>query len=364
MIMCDKCFSDAELISLIQRKGKHGTCPLCGRKNVYVYNTEEDEELSLMFDELLSIYTPVSLLPQEYPKADIRMLKNELATRWNIFNNKSEAEIYKMTIAICKEKYEYTPEVFDSPIGIAELYDEEYLREHSLLIANSWEEFVKNLKTENRFHTHHLNLDLLRRFCSYIRKPYKQGQIFFRSRISSENGIIEKEMGAPEIEKATDGRANARGIRCLYLGDSAATTIYETRAGAYDYVTVGQFQLKKDIIVADLKGINQISPFMDVLDCLEYAINKEHLNKIDDEMSKVMRRSDSVLEYLPTQYIADFIKSIKDSNGQNEYSGIEYKSVMHKKGYNLALFDPDLFECVATDVYRIDAIDYKESRLQ
>lgn len=52
-------------------------------------------------------------------------------------------------------------------------------------------------------------------------------------------------MGAPPIDKTTDGRANARGIRCLYLGDTAETTIYETRAGAYDYVTVVNFNSKK-----------------------------------------------------------------------------------------------------------------------
>lgn len=166
-------------------------------------------------------------------------------------------------------------------------------------------------------------------------------------------------MGAPPIDKTTDGRANARGIRCLYLGDTAETTIYETRAGAYDYVTVGKFQLKKDIIVVDLKKINQISPFIEGLDCLEYAINKEHLNKINDEMGKIMRRSDSPLDYVPTQYITDFVKSII-YDGNPEYAGIEYKSVMHNGGYNLALFDPDLFECIETEVYAIETIDYKK----
>ena len=114
--------------------------------------------------------------------------------------------------------------------------------------------------------------------------------MFYRCRISTEEGIPIEEMGAPPIDKTTDGRANARGIRCLYLGDAAETTIYEARAGAYDYVTVGKFRLKKDIIVVDLKKINQISPFLEGLDCLEYAINKEHLNKINDEMGKIIPR--------------------------------------------------------------------------
>ena len=145
----------------------------------------------------------------------------------------------------------------------------------------------------------------------------------------------------------------------MYLGDTAETTIYEARAGAYDFVTVGKFKLKKDIIVVDLKRINQISPFIEGLNCLEYAINKEHLNKINDEMSKIMRRSDSALDYVPTQYITDFVKSIIHDDVA-EYAGIEYKSVMHSEGYNLALFDPDLCECVDTQVYGIDTIDYRK----
>lgn len=76
-------------------------------------------------------------------------------------------------------------------------------------------------------------------------------------------------------------------------------------------------------------------------------------------MGKIMRRSDSALDYVPTQYISDFVKSIVH-DGVPEYAGIEYKSVMHDDGYNLALFEPDLFECIETEVYRIDAIEYRK----
>ncbi len=359
MIFCEKCFSDTEVISVIRNIAEVGECPLCKSKNVNIYDTNKYDDLSMMFDELISIYTPISLLPKSYPKSNTHLLKNELIYNWNIFNKKSESEVYDIITAICKDKYDYNSEVFDQPVGIQELYDREYLMKHSLLTTNSWTDFVDALKTKNRFHTHYIDLDLLERFCSYIRKPYKAGEILYRSRISEEDGIAIEEMGAPPIGQTADGRANARGIRCLYLGDSAETTIYETRAGAYDYVTVGKFQLKNDIIVVDLKRINQISPFIEGLDCLEYAINKEHLNKINDEMSKIMRRSDSTLDYVPTQYITDFVKSIVHDN-KEEYAGIEYKSVMHSGGYNLAIFNPDLFECIAVDVYRIDTIDYRK----
>jgi hypothetical protein len=57
------------------------------------------------------------------------------------------------------------------------------------------------------------------------------------------------------------------------------------------------------------------------------------------------------------------VKNILKSDGSPEYTGIEYKSVMHPEGYNLALFDPDLFECVGTKIYGIDTVDYRKHPL-
>ena len=165
MVICERCFCDTEVISVIRNKAEIGDCPLCKCKNVHIYDTDKYEDLSMMFDELISIYTPVSLLPDSYPKSDTRLLKTELINNWNIFNKKSESDVYNIITAICKEKYEYNAELFDQPVGIQELYDQEYLSKHSLLTTNSWDDFVEALKTKNRFHTHYVDLNLLERFC-------------------------------------------------------------------------------------------------------------------------------------------------------------------------------------------------------
>ena len=178
MIICEKCFCDTEVISVIRNKVEIGDCPLCKCKNVHIYDTDKYEDLSMMFDELINIYTPITLLPESYPKSDTRLLKSDSINNWNIFNKKSESDVYNIITAICKEKYEYNAELFDHPVGIQELYDQEYLSKHSLLTTNSWDDFVKAIKTKNRFHTHYVDLDLLERFCSYIRKPYKAGEMF------------------------------------------------------------------------------------------------------------------------------------------------------------------------------------------
>ena len=149
---------------------------------------------------------------------------------------------------------------------------------------------------------------------------------------------------------------------CLYLSSDEDTTIHEVRAGVFDFVSVGKFQLKKDINVVDLRSIAVISPFNSGLDYLEHAINKQYLEKLNAEMSKSLRRSDSTLDYVPTQYIVDFIKSV-ENEGKQVYDGIEYNSTTNPGGYNLAIFNPDLFECISISVYDIEKLKYDKKQI-
>lgn len=238
------------------------------------------------------------------------------------------------------------------------MYNEEYLAEYAVLKQYSWDEFVSSIMNKNRFHTNYLDMNLLEEYLYYSQKKIKKDTYLYRCRLSNGGKYTLDEMGAPEISKTRDGRANAKGIRCLYLANSAITAICETRTGVYEYVTVGKFRLKEDINVVDLRVINQISPFTEDLNCLQFAINKETLNRINDEMCKIMRSSDSEIDYVPTQYITDFVKSIVNKEGKPQYMGVEYKSVMHPSGYNVAIFEPDIFECVSVDEKYVDKIKY------
>lgn len=234
------------------------------------------------------------------------------------------------------------------------MYDEEYLKIHSLLKNKTWEEFTDNLKHINRFHTNDLNLAILERLCSFIRKKYNAREIFYRGRISEIDGFSINNMGAPDKKFATSGRANCEGISNLYLASDEETTVREVRAGAFDYITIGKFSLLKDIIVVNLKDIDKISPFTSELDKLEYAVNREHLRKLNEELGKALRRTDSNLDYIPTQYISDFIKSlsIEDEYG-GKYAGIEYNSTMNPYGFNLSIYYPEVFECTERNIYRV-----------
>lgn len=357
MSCCARCFRDAEIINIIKNQKSKGDCDFCGSKNVHVYDLDSDPTLSDMFGELLEIYTVAASLPVTFPRKNIDLLKNIFYSKWSIFNVEPDC-IYRLLTAICHEKYTYQPELFDSPVGILESNDKDYLNEFSVIRDYQWQDFVGDIKRVNRFHTDHINKEVLAKFLSCVQKSYKAGTVFYRARICADDaGFKKTEMGAPPAHLATAGRVNPVGISVLYLANSVKTTLHETRAGVFDYVTVGNFKLKKDIKIIDFANLGKISPFIaddDMgIEYTQYAVNIENLKLISQEIAKPLRRQDSALDYLPTQYISDYIKS-------QGLGGVEYISTMHEGGLNLAIFDSDIFKCTETTVHRIKSISYSE----
>lgn len=361
MILCEHCLRDSVLINAVRSipEVKKKECPVCHSISSHFYDTDKDEGLIPHFENLLDIYTVASNLQSGYPKEKIHSLVCDLDERWELFSSnikdKDKIEILK---SICPGK----SALFTGEVGIPELYDSEYLQENALVKNGNWEDFVKEIQTINRYHSKLFESNILQKYCSFIRQPYKKGDVFYRARISDKEGFKPEDMSAPPAGKSSEGRANARGIKCLYLADDPETTLREIRASLFDFVTVGKFILKQDITVVNFRIIMQISPFFEEMDLKNYAVNVHFLERIHTEMEKSLRKSDSTLDYVPTQYIVDSIKTF-DENGSLEYSGIEYNSTVYPKGYNLAVFDPTLFECVSSEVYEITDIDYKYKKV-
>ncbi len=357
MNCCVKCFKDDEVKAIIRGLNTKGVCDFCGKTNEYVYDTDANNALAELFDGLLEIYTPIANLSDMFPKDSLSLLKDILYNQWNIFRLERH-NIYRLITSICREKYAEYPEIFDMPVGIPESNDSDYLKKYSIIKTFTWDDFVQEIKSKNRFHTNYINKNVLGKFCDYVKQLYKAGTVFYRARIcSDESGFDFTKMGAPPAKLATAGRANPEGISCLYLADSKKTTFHEIRAGVYDYVTVGEFELLQDIEVINLTKIDKISPFLDIDFATQLAINIDHLRKISNDIAKPLRRHDTSLDYLPTQYVSDYIKS-------QGYKGIQYKSTMCQEGFNLAIFDECLFECKEVTVYDIKALNYSYSTIE
>lgn len=359
MFCCSNCFADVEIKAIIDGNKATGKCDFCGCHNGHVYEIGSDQTILELFDGLLDIYSPISDLPMDFPREKTDLIKNILCNNWRLFNNLKPDAVYRLITAICADRYRDQPELFDSPVAIKQYQDRDYLEENSILKNNCWDDFVEGIKRKNRFHGDYINTDKLLVFLRCAVKSLRKGEVLYRSRICpDESGYTRKDMGPPPDNLAKGGRVNPTGISFLYLSDSKDTTFYEIRAGVYDFVTVGRFKLLKDIEVINLARIDSISPFIGIdygFDFTQYAINIEHLKMIAQEIAKPLR-NDNALDYLPTQYISDYIRS-------KGYDGIEYISTMSINGANLAVFDPTLFKCTSTNVYDVKSISYSYTQL-
>lgn len=356
MIVCDNCFIDSEIINVIRSFKVTGVCDVCGSKS-FVYNTEIHSVLSNYLTSLLDIYLIEDHLTIDYPEEKKNYLKYELKDNWPIFNQEFDYEIIEMIVREVLVDYDNLDDMFSKRVAIPELNDNDYLNQYSIMKTHLWEEFVTSIKNDYRFHSNHMNLLILERYFRLINKNYEIDETFFRGRISDERKYSVTEMGAPPKKFASAGRANPLGISYLYLSSNEDTTIYETRSGLYDIITIGEFSLSKNICVVDLTAFSKISPFSG-LDLVLFYINRNHLSKINDEIAKPLRKNDSKLDYVPTQYIVEYIKSLK------KYDGIQFKSSLTRNGYNLVLFDEQNVKCKSTTLFKVEDIIYKYNPIE
>lgn len=298
----------------------------------------------------MDVYCPISDISETFPRKEADLIKNILKSHWDIFNLKSHT-VYLFLIKLLPEKYAEESSLFDEPVWIKGKVQEDYLEKYSILGKYQWKDFVEEIKTKNRFHTSIINKEIFTKVSEVSCKEYSIGYEFYSARIWTDGiGFSTDDMGPPPSKKASAGRANPEGISCLYLADSLTTTLHETRAGLYDFTTVGKFILKENINVVDLTSLDKISPFL-IADIDLLAANLDHLKKIGDEISRPLRKHDSYLDYLPTQYICDYIKTIG-------FSGIQYKSTMHENGIHFAIFNEKLLDCVDVSDYDINSLKY------
>ncbi|MDU4478586.1 RES family NAD+ phosphorylase [Clostridium sp.] len=350
MICCIDCFKDNFLREQLELRKNIGNCEVCGKRNVFIYDTDKDNYLAQYLDGICDIY--------ECDEGNLsNLLSYELDKKWGIFNLESE-KIQELIINICKETYEINSDIFLKKVIIKELNDKEFMENNSMLKTYKWEDFTNSIKNTNRFHSRHLNLEILKKLFDRLKGEITKQQTFYRARISDINGFSTDEMGAPPSKLSTAGRANSAGISCLYLADNMNTTIHEIRARHLDFISIGEFKLEddfEDIKIVDLTRMSMISPFEDESP-MWFIANIDNIRKLENEIAKPLRRQDSELDYLPTQYISDFIKSIG-------YDGIKYKSTLNSDGNNYAIFSEDKFKCVNVEVYHIDNLTYNAKKI-
>lgn len=350
-----ECFLDEQLSSMIESKPRYGKCEVLQKDDCIIYDTEKDTYLEAYFVDILDAFSVAKYLNIQDTDERVGYLK-EFLDNWNIFSLVKN-DIQKVLKAICFQRYEEEPELFEEKVTIREFYSVDDMKRLSLLKTYNWETFCYNIKYVNRFHSHQINIyqlkNLLENFSIDIPK---ETLTLYRARVCDKNvyinGYSTREMGAPPIPNTVAGRTNSEGIQCLYLSGNEQTTLHEVRARENDHVTIGEFLQKKNLRIVDLGLFEEISPFsISDFNATWFAINVEIIRKMGTEIAKPMRRFDSLLDYIPTQYICDYIKHLG-------YDGIKFKSTLLEDGINYAIFNERNFECLNVKLVMVHKIKY------
>lgn len=375
MIFCEKCFSEySEIREMIRRLKEKDNCPTCKSKGVFVCNSkyldmdtpyekrETLEGIKNILNEILSVYSLKVDLPKDFPKGELETVKESLFYKWNIFNKDQikPLNVRDILIALLPEKYESVPDLFDGLVGVKELSMSMYNQDLLLLKDNDWNEFTHSIKYENRFHSQHINLQILEFFLSFFEETVSLGEEFYRCRLNNEEeSFKEKDLKAPPKGVASAGRLNPDGISRLYLCSEEETAISEIRASRHDTVTIGKFQVNKKLRILDLSNFNQINILstFGYDEFLKYYLNMGALKQISDELARPVRNSDKSKDYLATQYISDFVKSITGED-KSYYQGIKYRSTASETGYNLMLFNDSEIDLIEQETKSISYVKY------
>ncbi len=169
------------------------------------------------------------------------------------------------------------------------------------------------------------------------------GTKIYRCRSHEENekprGV--KELGPPPRDKTKSNRMSPAGIVMFYGSRENYTAYTETKitVGDKPYAfTLAKFETVKDIKVLDLTKKICVQSFFKKGQKFRRQ-SKKFINKfIHDIKEPVMLDDNEHIEYVPTQIVAEYFRSVfRDTEGES-IKGIIYPSSIEKNGSNIVLF--------------------------
>ncbi|MBI5186931.1 MAG: RES domain-containing protein [Nitrospinae bacterium] len=212
-----------------------------------------------------------------------------------------------------------------------------------------WNIFREELKHKNRYFPQQApDLEHLRNLFSYMNLPIGESpELMYRARCNNEERMFSvDEMKKPPERAVSGGRANPIGIPYLYTASDPLTAIAEIRPHKGDSISVAEILINKRLILADLRNPRKtISPFKLIADDVNPYIEIEYLCKLGEELTKPILPRDAHLEYLPTQYLCEFIKHCG-------FDGVVYKSSVGE-GDNYAIFNDDKLTIADVFLYNV-----------
>ncbi len=337
MEVCPNCFADKELKGYISSSTNIGICKICNSDSVPL----------LLVDELLDFFQ--ELIENFKVSTDGEPLKSKIQSNWSFFSTHNVGSIILNDIL---------PKISTEIQNSEDLvnYTEDIIENFSY-----WEKFKDKLKWSNRFISDIGYLEELG-WDGFFNTQFqlKPSDELFRARVHHKSNLKVyevEEMMCPPSNLVGGGRANPLGIPYLYLSDNPETVLYEVRASYLDELSIGTFQLKEELISVRIVDFTEDTSLFQPTNVNQTIKSKLLRDKISRDLSKPMRRYDSEIEYIPTQFICEFIKVFTGA------SGIRFSSSLHTTGKNIVMFDQNMMDCKNVVMRKINSMNLKAIEL-
>ena len=339
---CEYCFGDPGLtqsiipmlVGKISTGRRQGDCDYCGSVGV---TTIDPSSLSQWFGDLIACYRRDS---------KGKFLATLLAEDWCLFDHPAMDEAHaKELLAEILDDGEVVRTLF-VPVDVP-----------ASETPQRWDDLRDEMMHHNRwFLDSPIDLDRLEWLLAQLIAPDEViagiAGSWYRSRLlSGDTPFPVDEMGPPPASRAGHGRANPAGIPYLYLGSTKTTAVAEVRPHTGEKACVATFQVSS-IHAVDLRNPRKsVSPF--ILENAEAVAALRSglplLERLGEELTKPVQPSGAAFEYIPSQYLCEFIKKCG-------YQGVIYRSSV-SDGVNLALFVPELASPKENvEVIRVDRV--------
>jgi hypothetical protein len=159
----------------------------------------------------------------------------------------------------------------------------------------------------------------------------------------------------PLPDRATEGRANPKGIPYLYLSTSQETAIAEVRPWLDSLLSVAQFKTVRDLTLVDFCTPCAKRTTYYFEEPGPEGRQKAVWSDIDRAFSEPVTSNDNVADYVPTQILAEFFK-------MKDFDGIAYRSALGE-GYNIALFDLTSADLINCSLYQITGVKFESNEV-
>ncbi|MCW4784093.1 RES family NAD+ phosphorylase [Enterobacter chuandaensis] len=297
---CTNCFHDIAIVEFICSDHLNGRCGHCRTDNTQII---QPEKLSQFFEPFLGLVTEDD-------------------------NGETLSNILQKLFSIFKKQVTNPQNLLCEILGQDYIHKKYRLNQDYQNHANQWEDFKKEIKFSNRFfpqNTIYSSLFDVREdnadnefflIIEQLKVDYNVGESFFRARIH-DGPLDSSKMGKPPEGNASAGRANPIGISYLYLAENEKTCVAEVRPNYTSIIFISSFVLNKSVQLIDLTSPREKlsicsfdeGRFSNVISILNL------LETLSKELSKPVKPESSGIDYIPTQFLCEFLKSFSKCDG-------------------------------------------------